>query len=78
MFERCAIGCLERRNERIRVLHGTRVRHVTATQGIEELPRRRAYNFIVLITFAVAVTITNELVTFEPADVQGAAECAAS
>ena len=78
LLGRRAIGCLERRNESIRVLRGTRVRHITATQGIEKIPRPRAYGLIVLIAFAfaVAVTVTNELVAFEPADAQGAAECA--
>jgi hypothetical protein len=75
-FRRRAIGCLERSNQGIRVLRSTHVRHIPATQHIHELPRPRAY--IVLIVFAVAVTITNELATFEPADAHGAAQCAAS
>ena len=69
MFRRRAI---RRGNESIRVLRGTRVRHITATQGIEKIPRPRAYSFIVLIAFVVAVTITNKLVAFEPAPMRRA------
>jgi hypothetical protein len=72
-FGRSAIGCLERSNQGIRVLHSTRVRHISATEHIQELPR-----LIVFIIFAVAVTITNELAAFEPAHAHGAAQCAAS
>jgi hypothetical protein len=78
LFGRCAISCLERSNEGIRVLHGTHVRHIPATQHIHELPRPRAYSLVIFIIFAVAVTITNELAAFEPADAHGAAQCAAS
>ena len=73
LFGRRAIGCLERSNQGIRVLHSTSVRHIPATQHIHELPR-----LIVFIVFAVAFATTNELAAFEPAYAQGAAQCAAS
>lgn len=78
LFGRRAIGCLERSNQGIRVLRSTRVRHIPATQPIHELPRPRNCSLIVFVVFAVAVTITNELATFEPACAHGAAQCAAS
>jgi hypothetical protein len=77
LFGRRAIGCLERGDQDIRVLRSTCVCHIPTMQCIHELASARVRSVIAFISFAVAVTVTNQLAALEPAHAHRAVQCAA-